>query len=177
MTVTQFHYTAWPDHGVPDNVMAVIGFIHHVRKLFPTSPDPPLLVHCSAGVGRTGTFITLDMMMQQMKSEGTLSVCQCVKHLRTQRMKMVQTLVSYFMWFHSNDGASLTTLKAQYEFIHYALSELVVCGETEIVAANLRSFTDSFRDLAEGSGPTISQQHMTVCFRLFLISHGFVLLV
>ena len=81
--------------------------------------------------------------------------------------------------FHNmvpHNAVSLTILKAQYEFIHYALSELVVCGETEIVAANLRSFTDSLRDSAEGSGPTISQQHMTVCFRLFLISDGFVLL-
>ena len=58
----------------------------------------------------------------------------------------------------------LCLCKAQYEFIHYALSELVVCGETEIVAANLRSFIDSLRNLAEGSGSTISQQHMTVCF-------------
>ena len=93
MTVNQFHYTAWPDHGVPDNVMSVISFIRHVRKLYPVSLDQPLLVHCSAGVGRTGTFITLDMMMQQMKAEGTLSVHQCVRNLRTQRMKMVQTLV------------------------------------------------------------------------------------
>ena len=51
MTVTQFHYTAWPDHGVPDNFMSVIRFIRHVRKLFPSSQDTPLLVHCSAGVG------------------------------------------------------------------------------------------------------------------------------
>ena len=65
-----------------------------------------------------------------------------------------------------HNAVSLTTLKAQYEFIHYALSELVVCGETEIVVANLRSFTDSFRDSAEDSGPTISQQHMTVCFMI-----------
>ena len=93
MTVTQLHYTAWPDHGVPNNVMSVIRFIRHVRKLFPSSQDTPLLVHCSAGVGRTGTFITLDMMLQQMKAEATLSVCQCVRNLRTQRMKMVQTLV------------------------------------------------------------------------------------
>ena len=93
LTVTQFHYTAWPDHGVPDNVMSVISFIRHVRKLYPVSLDQPLLVHCSAGVGRTGTFITLDMMMQQMKAEGTLSVHQCVRNLRTQRMRMVQTLV------------------------------------------------------------------------------------
>ena len=93
MPVTQFHYTAWLDHGVPDNLMSVIRFIRHVRKLFPASQDQPLLVHCSAGVGRTGTFITLDMMMQQMRAEDTLSVCQCVRNLRTQRMKMVQTLV------------------------------------------------------------------------------------
>ncbi|CAI8039971.1 Receptor-type tyrosine-protein phosphatase H, partial [Geodia barretti] len=119
VTVTQFHYTAWPDHGVPDNVMSVIRFIRHVRKLFPAaSQDQPLLVHCSAGVGRTGTFITLDMMMQQMKAEATLSVCQCVRNLRTQRMKMVQTPI-------------------QYEFIHQALSELVVCGETEVTASSL----------------------------------------
>ena len=98
--MTQFHYTAWPDHGVPDNVMSVIRFIRHVRKLFPASQDQPLLVHCSAGVGRTGTFITLDMMMQQMKAEATLSVCQCVRNLRTQRMKMVQTLVREYSPTH-----------------------------------------------------------------------------
>ena len=97
VTVTQFHYTAWPDHGVPDNVMSVIRFIRHVRKLFPPSQDQPLLVHCSAGVGRTGTFITLDMMMQQMKVEGTVSICQCVRNLRLQRMKMVQSQVGRFI--------------------------------------------------------------------------------
>ena len=97
VSVTQFHYTAWPDHGVPDNVMSVIRFIRHVRKLFPVSQDQPLLVHCSAGVGRTGTFITLDMMMQQMRAEDTLSVCQCVSNLRTQRMKMVQSQVHIYI--------------------------------------------------------------------------------
>ena len=93
LTVTQFHYTAWPDHGAPDNVMSIISFIRHVCKLFPVSLDQQLLVHCSAGVGRTGTFITLDTMMWQMKAEDTLSVYQCVRNLRTQRMNMVQTLV------------------------------------------------------------------------------------
>ena len=95
LEVTQFHYTAWPDHGVPDNVMSIISFIRHVRKLFPTSVDQPgpVLVHCSAGIGRSGTFITLDMMMQQMKDKATLSVCQCVRYVQTQRIKMVQTRV------------------------------------------------------------------------------------
>ena len=96
LTVTQFHYTAWPDHGVPDNAMSVISLIRQVRKLFPATLDQPLLVHCSAGVGRTGTFITLDMMMQQMRAEATLSVYQCVRNLRTQRMHMVQALVCIY---------------------------------------------------------------------------------
>ena len=87
-----------PDHGVPDNVMSIISFIRHVRKLFPTSVDQPgpVLVHCSAGIGRSGTFITLDMMMQQMKDKSTLGVCRCVRYLRTQRMKMVQTRVCMY---------------------------------------------------------------------------------
>ena len=57
------------------------------------SLDQPLLVHCSAGVGRTGTFILLDHVMQQMKIEGTLSIYNILKGMRGQRMKMVQTQV------------------------------------------------------------------------------------
>ena len=57
------------------------------------SLDQPLLVHCSAGVGRTGTFILLDRVMQQMKREGTLSIYNILKAMRGQRMKMVQTQV------------------------------------------------------------------------------------
>ena len=61
------------------------------------SLDQPLLVHCSAGVGRTGTFILLDHVMQQMKREGTLSIYNILKGMRGQRMKMVQTEVAVFI--------------------------------------------------------------------------------
>ncbi|CAI8002626.1 Receptor-type tyrosine-protein phosphatase F [Geodia barretti] len=118
-TVTHMLYTAWPDHGVPRNAMSLISFIHRVRREHPVSLTTPLLVHCSAGVGRTGTFILLDVAMQQMKREGTLSVFQRLKNMRTQRMKLVQT-------------------QAQYVFIHDSLSELVVCGETDVAAGNIR---------------------------------------
>ena len=94
MTVTHMHYTAWPDHGVPENAMSVISFIRRVRREHPHSLDQPLLVHCSAGVGRTGTFILLDTVMQQMKNEGTLSIYNVLKNVRDQRMKMVQTKVT-----------------------------------------------------------------------------------
>ena len=93
-TITHMLYTAWPDHGVPRNAMSLISFIRRVRKEHPTSLATPLLVHCSAGVGRTGTFILLDLAIQQMKREGTLSVFSHLQNMRNQRMKMVQTLVS-----------------------------------------------------------------------------------
>ena len=166
LKVIQFHYTAWPDHGVPDNVMSIISFIRHVRKLFPTSVDQPqpVLVHCSAGIGRSGTFITLDMMMQQMKDKATLSVCQCVRYLRTQRMKMVQTRVCSFMSLSAENVCMWINLQTQYEFIHHALSELVVCGETEMTASRLRAFIDSHN---QESGETEAQKHMQVNYPLY----------
>ena len=54
----------------------------------------PILVHCSAGVGRTGTFIAIDIALEQAKREELVDIAGIVNRLRQQRMKMVQTLVS-----------------------------------------------------------------------------------
>ena len=158
--------------------MSVIRFIRHVRKLFPASQDQPLLVHCSAGVGRTGTFITLDMMMQQMRAEDTLSVCQCVRNLRTQRMKMVQSQVQLYpkCHIHHQKRDIFKHVKVQYEFIHYALSELVVCGETEMTASRLRSFMDSVRDPGDTSGITYIRNRLRVYLNTQQQCHNTVLL-
>ena len=94
LDVTHFHYTGWPDHGVPSNAMSLVHFCRHVRKLHPISNNAPLVVHCSAGVGRTGTFIVLDMVMQEMLTEKAIDVCGCVRKLRSQRVQMVQAIVS-----------------------------------------------------------------------------------
>ena len=94
LKVTHMFYTAWPDHGVPHNTMSLISFLRRVRKEHPASLTTPLLVHCSAGIGRTGTFILLDLALQQMRNEGTMSVFHHLQSMRNQRMKMVQTLVS-----------------------------------------------------------------------------------
>ena len=184
MTITQLHYTAWPDHGVPDNVMSLIAFIHHVRKVHPVSHEQSLLVHCSAGVGRTGTLIVLDIVMQQMKVEGSLSVHQCLRRLRMQRMKMVQGEVSiifmplkkyyakllcsfgnYFSSLHFCKKELLFIyihiLQQQYEFIHCGLSELVVCGETEIAAANLRITINNLKKMTD-EGVTGFQKQLQV---------------
>ena len=93
LEVIQFHFIAWPDHGVPDNCAVMLNFVRRVRMLHPYSDPQPLLVHCSAGVGGTGAFIVLDSMLERMKAEDTLNIYNFVKSLRDQRVLMVQTLV------------------------------------------------------------------------------------
>ena len=93
LKVAQFHFTGWPDHGVPQNGVTLINFIKRVRTAHPFSDSRPLLVHCSAGVGRTGAFIVLDSMLQRMKVEENLNIYEFFKQLRAQRVLMVQTQV------------------------------------------------------------------------------------
>ena len=97
LEVTQYHYLAWPDHGVPANAISMINFIKRVRKAHPYSRQDLLLVHCSAGVGRTGTFITLDYMLERIKAEKTINIYEYISELRKQRVLMVQTVVSNLM--------------------------------------------------------------------------------
>ena len=94
LEVTQYHYLAWPDHGVPANAISMVNFIKRVRKTHPYYRQDLLLVHCSAGVGRTGTFITLDYMLEKIKAEKTINIYEYVSELRKQRVLMVQTVVS-----------------------------------------------------------------------------------
>ena len=78
--------------------MSVINFIKRVRRVHPISSSTraPLLVHCSAGVGRTGTFIVLDVMLQRIKDMDNVNVYAFIAELRTQRVFMVQSLVSAY---------------------------------------------------------------------------------
>ena len=93
--MTLFHYLGWPDHGVPVNAISMINFIRRVRRSHPYSNTCTMVVHCSAGVGRTGTFITLDYMLERIKTDNSLNIFEFVTGLRKQRVLMVQTLVSY----------------------------------------------------------------------------------
>ncbi|NXE23459.1 PTPRJ phosphatase, partial [Ardeotis kori] len=94
--VRQFHFTSWPDHGVPETTDLLINFRHLVHEYNSQNPiDSPTLVHCSAGVGRTGTFIAIDRLIQQIEMENTVDVYGVVYDLRMHRPLMVQTEDQY----------------------------------------------------------------------------------
>ncbi|XP_077400603.1 receptor-type tyrosine-protein phosphatase beta isoform X2 [Vanacampus margaritifer] len=97
-TVRHFHFTVWPDHGVPDGTHSLVQFVRTVRDFVDrsaTSTAGPTVVHCSAGVGRTGTFIALDRLLQQLDAKGSVDVYGCVFDLRLHRQHMVQTECQY----------------------------------------------------------------------------------
>ncbi|XP_062276922.1 receptor-type tyrosine-protein phosphatase eta [Scomber scombrus] len=95
-TVRQFHFTAWPDHGVPETTELLISFRHLVREhMDQYSRHSPTVVHCSAGVGRTGTFIAIDRLIFQIERENIVDVYGIVHDLRMHRPLMVQTEDQY----------------------------------------------------------------------------------
>uniref|UniRef100_A0A452GN22 protein-tyrosine-phosphatase n=1 Tax=Gopherus agassizii TaxID=38772 RepID=A0A452GN22_9SAUR len=92
--VTHLHYTAWPDHGIPESTASLMAFLDlargHMQK---AKGSGPTLVHCSAGVGRSGTFIALDRLLQQLKQEKVVDVFNTIYTMRMSRYSMIQTLV------------------------------------------------------------------------------------
>ncbi len=84
--VKHFQYTGWPDLGVPENTMPILQLCLEVAKLRPKR----LLVHGSAGVGRTGTFFALLKIIEEINLDiETIDIFNTVLALRSQRMKMV----------------------------------------------------------------------------------------
>jgi protein tyrosine phosphatase len=89
-TVKQFHYTSWPDHGVPESTAGTLTMLRKAREAR-KGHDGPMLVHCSAGVGRTGTLLAVDLNIDRMAETGTVDVYGCLNSMRRQRNTVVQT--------------------------------------------------------------------------------------
>jgi hypothetical protein len=100
-TLTHFYYQAWPDHGVPTTSDELLTFRAVVKEVA-TNPDVPLLIHCSAGVGRTGTYIAIDTIVEQCLDMGGMpDIDACVKNMRMARNHMVQTEVQYIFIYRA----------------------------------------------------------------------------
>nr|XP_022304858.1 uncharacterized protein LOC111111943 isoform X3 [Crassostrea virginica]XP_022304859.1 uncharacterized protein LOC111111943 isoform X3 [Crassostrea virginica] len=95
--LTQYHYISWPDHGTPEP-MSLLDFHHHVTSTA-NQNKVATVVHCSAGVGRTGTYIALDALYQEGKKTGKVKVAEFVRKMRENRMTMVQTYEQYITIF------------------------------------------------------------------------------
>ncbi|XP_040886317.1 receptor-type tyrosine-protein phosphatase O isoform X2 [Toxotes jaculatrix] len=94
--VLHLNYTSWPDHGVPtvNAIESILQFVHIVRQQANRTKDP-IVVHCSAGVGRTGTFIALDRLMQHIREHEFADILGMVSEMRSHRLSMVQTEEQY----------------------------------------------------------------------------------
>ncbi|XP_028249927.1 receptor-type tyrosine-protein phosphatase O isoform X2 [Parambassis ranga] len=94
--VLHLNYTSWPDHGVPtvNAIESILQFVHIVRQQASRTKDP-IIVHCSAGVGRTGTFIALDRLMQHIREHEFVDILGMVSEMRSHRLSMVQTEEQY----------------------------------------------------------------------------------
>lgn len=96
LDVLHLNYTSWPDHGVPtvNAIESILQFVHIVRQQANRTKDP-IIVHCSAGVGRTGTFIALDRLMQHIREHEFVDILGMVSEMRSHRLSMVQTEEQY----------------------------------------------------------------------------------
>ena len=165
LKITHYHYTSWPDHGVPQFATSILSFVRKVQKVHDKSKGVPLLVHCSAGVGRTGTFIALDAMTERLRAEDSLNIYSYLRDMRRRRTLMVQTEVSRCER-HCWSSHMTSTLKPQdqYVFLHDALDEYITCGETDVAVSNLRARMNKLRKHIPEKGITGFMEQFQVSF-------------
>lgn len=102
-TICQFHYTTWPDHGVPNSVHPILELVRLMRDVQSTE-SRPILVHCSAGCGRTGTLCSIDYvwaLLRTGKLKPDFSLFEIIKDMRRQRIAMVQTVEQFILCYRA----------------------------------------------------------------------------
>jgi protein tyrosine phosphatase len=135
-TVRHFHFTAWPDHGVPAQPTSLLAFRRKFHSYDSTEMSGgPVIIHCSAGVGRTGTFIAIDCLLDQARAEGAVDVFSCIRQMRQARVNMVQT-------------------QEQYVFVYDALLEALAAGDTSIPSTEFRERLADLRKVNPNTGKT-----------------------
>ncbi|XP_042085243.1 receptor-type tyrosine-protein phosphatase C isoform X3 [Ovis aries] len=132
--VTHIQFTSWPDHGVPEDPHLLLKLRRRVNA-FSNFFSGPIVVHCSAGVGRTGTYIGIDAMLEGLEAENKVDVYGYVVKLRRQRCLMVQ-------------------VEAQYVLIHQALVEYNQFGETEVSLSELHPYLSNMKKRDPPSEPS-----------------------
>ncbi len=118
--VFQYHYLVWKDFQAPEHATGILRFLRRLNEDYSTDRGP-ILIHCSAGVGRTGTLVAIDHLIQQVEEEGSVSVLNTVCDLRHQRNFLVQS-------------------RRQYIFVYRTLMEWVQFGNTGIAVADFQVF-------------------------------------
>jgi len=94
--VAHLHYASWPDFGVPSSTREILNLVRLTEILRPeTIPTAPIVVHCSAGIGRSGTFIGIHQAIRMIKSGKEPNICDLVLSMRNCRCGMVQTQEQY----------------------------------------------------------------------------------
>ncbi|GAA6087360.1 receptor-type tyrosine-protein phosphatase C isoform X2, partial [Tachysurus ichikawai] len=134
--VTHIQFTSWPDHGVPSDPGLLLKLRRRVNS-FKNFFSGPIVTHCSAGVGRTGTYICIDAMIESLEAEGRVDIYGYVVKLRRQRCLMVQ-------------------VEAQYVLIHTALIEYSQFGETEMALSSFHSEVSTLKQ-KEGCEPSLME--------------------
>ncbi|XP_071118983.1 cell death abnormality protein 1-like [Haliotis cracherodii] len=139
-TVKHVHYMVWPDKDVPDNTMSLVDLRNKVRT-FCDFAEGPMVVHCSAGVGRTGTLIALDSLIEDAETRSKVDIYGCVWRLRNFRVSMVQT-------------------QSQYVFLHDCILD-ALCHTVHPTPASF--YDNAYKQLKRNSGIAVAYQKLSEC--------------
>ncbi|CEF70958.1 FI18312p1 [Strongyloides ratti] len=139
--IHHLQFTAWPDHGVPDNVFPLLSFMNYVSTF---ESNEPLVVHCSAGVGRSGSYILIDSIRKHLTKNENIKIYSHLQHMRRQRGKLVQTI-------------------EQYIFCHEAIKSLIKYGITRIPTKQFTNFIQYLLETTQTGKTALQLQYEDLC--------------